>query len=868
MMQAKRRQDYQPCAFSIDSVELCFELSKANTRVTSKLLVTRNDDSATKISLDGEDIVLQSLYIDGRKAEENTDYTVSDSALEINITGESTVLEIENTLSPEANTSLEGLYYVSNAFCTQCEAEGFRKITYFLDRPDVLSVYTVTIISDDENLKQLLSNGNKTDDFVMPDGRRKVVWHDPHYKPCYLFALVAGDFDCLEDTFITSEGRSVALQVYVDKGRLHQAHHAMASLKRAMKWDEDTYGLAYDLDIYMIVAVDFFNMGAMENKGLNVFNSKFVLAEPSTATDDDYFNIESIIAHEYFHNWTGNRVTCRDWFQLSLKEGLTVFRDQRFSADMSSELGTRISQVKVMREHQFAEDAGPMSHPIRPDEVVEMNNFYTVTVYDKGAEVIRMMHTLLGVDGFRKGMDLYFERHDGQAVTCDDFVQAMQDANNVDLTHFKRWYSQSGTPQIKVIASEIGELIVSQYNAPTADQQVKEDLFIPFNISVIDESGQEHLLSGTNDGTLILDAEQKCVPLPDKTQRYVPVLLADFSAPVTVKYNYSKDDLIHIIRFAQSHYAKWDASQKLYAMLIGEIYANQGGMSLALEHTIAPLFDELLTYIASSNLPDDVVAQLLTLPSFETLGVEYQNLLPLTLDASRDSVHKALAKSAHTWALKTLKRESNQAYAYEQGQVHWRSLKSVCCKLIAIASANVGEGAISFTDIYVSSDNMTDKLAAIKAVQQTDADVFDALMQRFEGQYGHDPVVMDKWFALQASAVRTDILSRLDLLKAHGTFSIKNPNKVRAVMGTFAFYNTAGFHAADGSGYRYVVDYLMELDALNPQVAARIVTPMLQLQRYAAGHQELIKSQLTRLFNTKGLSRDLFEKLSKTLSKA
>jgi aminopeptidase N len=859
-MIAKRRADYTVSEFTIDTVNLIVELDPQKTLVTSTLNITRNLSGADRLTLDGEGLKLKSVQIDGQAAIENTDYFVNENSLVLILNKDSAVVEIQNTISPENNTSLEGLYFVSDAYCTQCEAQGFRKITYFLDRPDVLSVYTVTIISADPSLTYLLSNGNKIEDVTLDDGRRKVVWHDPHYKPCYLFALVAGHFDLLEDSFTTSEGRHVALQVFVDEGRLHQASHAMASLKRAMKWDEETFCLAYDLDIYMIVAVDFFNMGAMENKGLNVFNSKFVLAEPATATDEDYFNIESIIAHEYFHNWTGNRVTCRDWFQLSLKEGLTVFRDQKFSADMSSELGCRIKQVKVMREHQFAEDAGPMSHPIRPDEVVEMNNFYTVTVYDKGAEVIRMLHTLLTKEGFKRGMDMYFKRHDGQAVTCDDFVQAMQDANEVDLGHFKRWYSQSGTPVIKVENTR-GCFRLTQINLATADQQEKQPLYIPVNISLLDEQGNEVFIDKNKTGTFVLNETSQSIPFDDNGEQYVPVLLSDFSAPVKVDYHYSLEQLLHIVRYAQDHYAKWDASQMVFTKLIGSAYTEASTKQLPFERAL----EQLVEYLQRAELPHDVTAQLLTLPSFETLSVGYRELDPLALNDARERVYGRLAMCAGKWCGDLLAQLPKVDYEYAQAQVNMRSLKAVCHKLLALYNhhKNNDSGLLS---AYSHADNMTDKLSILKAAQQSDVNVFDALMQQFEDDFSGDPVVMDKWFSLHATTLRSDILSRLDLLQAHAQFSIKNPNKVRALIGSFAFYNTQGFHAADGSGYRYVVDYLAELDKLNPQVASRIITPLLQLNRYNERHQGLMRAQLSRLFTHKTLSRDLFEKLSKTLA--
>lgn len=873
-MIATKREDYRPSDYSIKTVDLSVELHPTKTLVTSKLKVTRNDDRALKLELDGESLEFISLHINGQLAIENKDFSLHEQGLSVVLDCDSADIEIQNYISPESNSSLEGLYFVSGAYCSQCEAQGFRKITYFLDRPDVLSVYTVTIISDDPALTYLLSNGNKIEDVQLEDGRRKVVWHDPHYKPCYLFALVAGHFDCLQDSFVTSEGREVTLQVFVDEGRLHQAGHAMSSLKKAMIWDEQTYGLAYDLDIYMIVAVDFFNMGAMENKGLNVFNSKFVLAEPSTATDEDYFNIESIIAHEYFHNWTGNRVTCRDWFQLSLKEGLTVFRDQRFSADMSSELGCRIKQVKVMREHQFSEDSGPMSHPIRPDEVMEMNNFYTVTVYDKGAEVIRMLHTLLSPEGFRKGMDLYFERFDGQAVTCDDFVQAMQDANQLDLSHFKQWYAQSGTPLVCVnISNDL--LSLEQINNATADQSEKQPLYIPINLSVIDESGNEHYVDAQKTGTFVLDCERASINLPAHLSTGVPVILSDFSAPVRIAFEYTLDELLHVIRYSKSDYAKWDASQILYSKLVKNIYrttSDENNRSAQKSQTLkdaAIQADDILSAfvdtLSSSNLSADVLAQLLTPPSFETLSSDYESLDPQALLQAIDQLTMNLAQAAGPWCKARIDSYQNLSYAYEQTQVNQRSLLAVCLKLTTLNSHN-DSAPSGLQQRYQLADNMTDKLAILKAAQHADIEAFDSLMLVFEKDHGNDAVVMDKWFALHATAERDDILSRLDLLQAHSQFSIKNPNKVRSLIGSFAFYNNKGFHAPDGSGYRYVVDYLAKLDKINPQVAARIITPMLQFKRYNQTHQALIESQLARLFSSTGLSKDLFEKLSKALA--
>ena len=696
---------------------------------------------------------------------------------------------------------------------------------------------------------------------------------------------MAGHFDLLEDEFITKSGRKVALQLFVDEGRIGQGQHALDSLKKAMLWDEQTYGLEYDLDIYMVVAVDFFNMGAMENKGLNVFNSKFVLADANTATDEDYFNIESIIAHEYFHNWTGNRVTCRDWFQLSLKEGLTVFRDQQFSADMYSKLLTRISQVKVMREHQFAEDAGPMSHPIRPDEVMEMNNFYTVTVYDKGAEVIRMLHTLLGKAGFRKGIDEYFVRHDGQAVTCDDFVNAMQDANDSDLGQFKRWYSQSGTPVIKVQQSSLGDkqtqLTLTQINKATSDQTLKENLYVPVKLQLFTASGDK-VETGLLNDTLVLQSETASLIVNAESDGLTPSLLQDFSAPVIIEYEYVLDQLLTILQYASNDYAKWEASLNAYQFIIKQAYysddnaddnanenANENANSGKDESGDKSLFSSiksLTDVITKIEVANEVLAEILFFPSTESLIAQIPHVDPLKLHKIRQTLVVAFAQELAPFCnAKYLALSSKaQKYAYEKQQVNDRRLKNRCLQLLAYANSKSVSG-LSQTQ-FDNAENMTDRLGALNAAEILQGDIFDNMMLDFEQQFGSDAVVMDKWFAMHAKSPKKDILSHLDLLQAHQQYSIKNPNKVRSVIGSFAFYNTLGFHQIDGSGYKYLTNYLLELDKLNPQIASRLVTPLIQYSRYAHLNQKLMKAQLQRLYGAKNLSRDLFEKISKALS--
>lgn len=862
---SKKRLDYKKPSHTIQKVDLTFELDPEETRVISVLSVKRLDELATSLFLNGEALQFESASINGTLLQDNDDYQILEDGLNINTSLNDFTLTIINTIKPSLNTSLEGLYYSNNAYCTQCEAEGFRKITYFLDRPDVLATYRVSVKTSRSNDSYLLSNGNLVSDSGFVDGKRICVWEDPFPKPCYLFALVAGHFDLLEDQYTTKSGRKVALQLFVDEGRLNQGQHAIDSLKKAMQWDENTYGLEYDLDIYMVVAVDFFNMGAMENKGLNVFNSKYVLANSNTATDEDYFNIESIIAHEYFHNWTGNRVTCRDWFQLSLKEGLTVFRDQQFSADMYSALVTRISQVNVMREHQFAEDASPMSHPIRPDEVVEMNNFYTVTVYDKGAEVIRMLHTLLGKTGFRKGMDEYFNRHDGQAVTCEDFVNAMQDANNTDLTQFKRWYSQSGTPIVCVKQSSINnkqtKFTFTQINQATADQGSKKELYVPIKLEVFNSLGDK-LATNLVDDTLVLEGATASITVNETSEKLTPSLLQDFSAPVIIDYEYSLKQLLCILKYASNDYAKWEAAQNAYQFLVKQVYTDSENNDRSYEKSL----DSIAEAIIDLNVENEVLSEILAFPSTESLIIQIEEVDPIRLHEVRQSLMKYFAKTIAPFCKQRYMELSASSilYAYEKQQVNDRRLKNTCLQILAYCPCDITMNWIRIQ--FENAQNMTDRLAALKAADIASYDLFCDMMMKFEHTFGHDPVVMDKWFAMHAKAQKQDILAHLDLLQAHRQYSMKNPNKVRSLIGTFAFYNTLGFHQVNGAGYVYLTNYLMELDSINPQVASRLVTPLIQFSRYAKANQELMKAQLHRLYGVKGLSRDLFEKISKALS--
>jgi aminopeptidase N len=860
----KKRADYQQPDFLISHVELEFTLVETRTKVICVSQVTRNGQHNKPLILDGEDIELSSVTINGVTV---SDYQQTDTSLTIDTDSDKFELRIENIINPKGNSSLEGLYLSAGAYCTQCEAEGFRKITYFLDRPDVLAKYDVTIIADKANFPFLLSNGNKVDAGDLDDGMHWVKWSDPFNKPCYLFALVAGDFDLLEDKFITQSGRTIALELFVDKGMLGRGQHALNSLKKAMRWDETEFGLEYDLDIYMIVAVDFFNMGAMENKGLNVFNSKFVLADAETATDEDYFNIEAVIAHEYFHNWTGNRVTCRDWFQLSLKEGLTVFRDQQFSADMSSPIVNRIQNVRVIRERQFAEDASAMSHPIRPDEVIEMNNFYTVTVYDKGSEVIRMLFTLLGKPGFLAGIKLYFKRFDGQAVTCDDFVQAMQDANDKDLSQFRRWYSQSGTPQVIVTDSydpslKTYRINFEQKHTATFEQQEKQNLVIPIQFSLLNDKLDPIKLSTDNkeQTTLELIETTQTLEFQNINSKPIPSLLHDFSAPVKLDYAYSNQQLGKVMVGSPDEFARWDAGQKLFSACIHNLKGKTEEEKTASINQTVSMFEPI---IQATDISLALKAEMLTLPSFETLFQQVDSVDIDSLNDSRKRLFKALAETFQDNWLREYSAFETQPYAYQLQQVEQRKMRNLALKYLTVSGLPSVEQLL--IEQFSHADNMTDCLGVLSAAQFGDLDLFEKLMLAFEQKWQADPLVLDKWFALHANTDRKDILARISMLMGHNQFTINNPNRVRALIGTFAFFNVAGFHNIDGSGYKFVADYLIKLNEVNPQIAARIITPLIQWQKVDKTRQQLMQHQLMRIGDTKGLSNDLFEKISKSL---
>lgn len=848
---ARYLSDYQVSNFSIATVDLTFELADTATIVTSTMAIKRENKNAKQLVLDGEQLKLVSLQINQQDLPESY-YQVSDTQLTLDISADEFILTIVTEIDPLNNTSLEGLFKSGGAFCTQCEAEGFRRITYYLDRPDVMSTFSTKVIADKKSYPYLLSNGNKTAAGDLPEGKHFTCWHDPHPKPCYLFAVVAGDFDLLVDTFTTQDKRDVALEIFVDKGNLPKAHHAMTSLKKSMLWDEETFGLVYDLDIYMIVAVDFFNMGAMENKGLNVFNSKFVLADNESATDTDFFNIEAVIGHEYFHNWTGNRVTCRDWFQLSLKEGLTVFRDQQFSADMHSAAVNRIKNVRLLRSKQFAEDAGPMAHPIRPEKVLEMNNFYTLTVYEKGAEVIRMINTLLGEVKFRKGMDLYFARFDGMAVTCDDFINAMSDASGVDLDLFKGWYYQSGTPTLSVdelFSNGQYQLTLTQKNPNQKDGNEGKALHIPVAIELIENNKviRRELLE--------LTTEQQTWSFDHFADKPVLAILADFSAPVKLTIKQTDKELATVMAFADDEFCRWDAGQQL---MLGYIKALVNDSSFVLPKSL------LTTYqaIFDANTDNSFKAEQLSLPSFDEVVAEIAQVDPIKVVNAIAAVKLFLVTGLTASFEKAFTANKSFTYKYGGEEVGQRALKNVCLSYLSLLEHQQSK----IVEQYQSSDNMTDTLAALVCSADNNLADLAGQLQHFEKKWQSTALVMDKWFSIAAQQCSADIFSSLNNLLTHPLFSLKNPNRARSLVGSFSVNNPRYFHCQSGKGYQFLAEQIALLNEINPQVASRLITPLIQFKSFDLSRQELMRAELEKLTTLKNLSKDLKEKLDAALA--
>ncbi len=873
-------KDYQAPDYLIDETHLTFELFDDHSLVHAQLVMRRNPARGAGLPplvLDGELMELLGVKLDDSDLDA-ADYQLTAESLTLQPRSEAFTVDTSVRIHPETNTALEGLYKSTGMFCTQCEAEGFRKITYYLDRPDVMSRFTTTLIADQQQYPILLSNGNPVGNGPQEDGRHWATWEDPFVKPAYLFALVAGDLWCVEDSFTTVSGRDVALRIYVEPENIDKCAHAMTSLKKSMRWDEEAYGREYDLDIFMIVAVNDFNMGAMENKGLNIFNSSAVLARAETATDAAHQRVEAIVAHEYFHNWSGNRVTCRDWFQLSLKEGFTVYRDAGFSADMHSPTVKRIQDVAYLRTHQFAEDAGPMAHAVRPDSFIEISNFYTLTVYEKGSEVVGMLHTLLGAEGFRKGSDLYFERHDGQAVTCDDFISAMEDANGVELKQFKRWYSQAGTPRLQVsehydAQARTYNLTLRQSCPETPDKVEKLPFVIPVALGLLDASGRELPLRlrdeaaavGTSRVLAVTEAEQTFT-FVDIAEQPLPSLLRGFSAPVKLIFPYTRDQLMFLMQHDSDGFNRWDAGQQLSVQVLQEMIGQyQRGESLSMDPR---LLTALASVLEDTELDQAMVAEMLSLPS-EAYLAEISEVADVdAIHAAREFARKQLADGLFDglWTRYQANREVSRATAYVAEKEHFarRALQNIALSYLMLSGRP--EVLAATLEQYDACDNMTERLTALAVLVNSPFETEKAkALQAFAEHFKDNPLVMDQWFSVQAASGLPGGLARVKALMQHPAFTLKNPNKVRALIGAFAGQNLINFHAADGSGYRFLADLVIELNALNPQIASRQLSPLTRWRKYDSARQALMKAELERILASGPLSSDVYEVVSKSL---
>ncbi len=874
-------KDYQVPDYLIDETHLTFELYEDRTLVHAQLVMRRNPEAGAglpSLRLDGQDVELLSLSINDRELGLG-DYEIGEESLTLQPDAASFTLDSTVVIHPESNTALEGLYKSGKMFCTQCEAEGFRKITYYLDRPDVMSKFTTTVSAEKHAYPILLSNGNPIASGEEDDGRHWATWEDPFKKPAYLFALVAGDLWCVEDSFTTMSGREVALRIYVEPENIDKCQHAMDSLKKSMKWDEEAYGREYDLDIFMIVAVNDFNMGAMENKGLNIFNSSAVLARAETATDAAHQRVEAIVAHEYFHNWSGNRVTCRDWFQLSLKEGFTVFRDSQFSADMNSPTVKRVEDVSYLRTHQFAEDAGPMAHSVRPESFIEISNFYTLTVYEKGAEVVRMIQTLLGEEGFRKGSDLYFERHDGQAVTVDDFVKAMEDANGADLTQFKRWYSQAGTPRLAVseqydAATKTYSLTFRQSCPPTPGQSEKLAFVIPVSLGLLDGQGNEIDLRLQDEESSVGTTRVLAVDQPEQTftffdvpEQPLPSLLRGFSAPVKLDFPYSRDQLMFLMQHDSDGFNRWEAGQQLSVQVLQEMIGqHQRGEALHLDQRLVAA---LRSQLEDESLDQAMVAEMLSLPS-EAYLTEISDVADVdAIHAARDFARQSIATALFDlfWKRYQANREVSRQTPYiaEAGHFARRALQNIALSYLMLSGKP--EVVAACVEQFEQADNMTERLTALAVLVNSGFEAErDKALASFAEHFKDNPLVMDQWFSVQAGNTQPGGLERIEHLMQHPAFTLKNPNKVRALIGAFANQNLVNFHRADGAGYRFLADQVIVLNKLNPQIASRLLAPLTRWRKYDVGRQGLMKTELERILASGELSSDVYEVVSKSLA--
>jgi aminopeptidase N len=867
--------DYRKPNYFIEETKLHFNLFEDKALVTSELTVVKNtENNDNSLQLNGHELELLSVAINGIEFTSGQ-YEVTEEYLVLTDLPDKFTLKIETKIKPQENTALEGLYKSSKMFCTQCEAEGFRRITYYLDRPDVMSVFETTIVADQEKYPVLLSNGNLTSEETLPDGRHKSVWQDPHKKPCYLFALVAGDLEHIEDSFITMSGTDVTLRIYVESQNINKCDYAMDALKRSMKWDEDTYGREYDLNIFNIVAVDDFNMGAMENKSLNIFNSSCVLANPETSTDATFQRIEAIVAHEYFHNWSGNRVTCRDWFQLSLKEGFTVFRDGEFSSDMGSRSVKRIEDATLLRTAQFAEDAGPMAHAIRPASFIEISNFYTLTIYEKGCEVVGMIHNLLGQQDFRKGSDLYFSRHDGQAVTTEDFVKAMEDASGKDLTQFRNWYSQAGTPEVVVSGSynqakQEYSLTFKQSCRITAETTDKQPYHIPIEIGLLLPSGSDVQLicSSGNDfnsdtAVVELKASEETFVFSGISEKPVPSLLRSFSAPVKLSYPYSRDELLFLMANDSDGFNRWDAGQTLATDIILQLSKDiKVGQDAVLDPRLIKVYRGLLV---NKNLDDAVIAKMLTLPSLAFLLEQQDGADVQLIYSAREFVKNTLADQLHQdFYDRYAQSVATGVYQPEFSAMAKRSLKNLC--LHYMLSSGQARYVLVAQSQYDKADNMTDQSGALSALvnSQFKAESI-ACLNAFYNQWKHDALVVNLWFSMQACSDNIGGIQDINKLLNHDAFDIKNPNKVRSVVGAFAGQNLRHFHQQGGEGYNWLANQIIALDSLNPQIASRLLGPLTKWKRISVENGQLMRKALEKIANSDNLSKDVYEVVSKSL---
>jgi aminopeptidase N len=876
-------KDYRKPDFQIPTLHLTFALGEETTLVTARSRFERDPSAGSApLVLMGEGLTPRSVKIDGRTLAAK-EYVAIETGLTIANVPDQFELEIETEIQPQNNLSCEGLYKSSGMFCTQCEAESFRKITYFLDRPDVMSTFTVTIQADKTKYPILLSNGNpisRRDLGPGPDGNpiHEVVWHDPFKKPAYLFALVAGDLGVIEDSFTTRSGRKVKLQIFARHGLQQRCGHAMNSLKWSLKWDEDTYGLEYDLDIFMIVVAEDFNMGAMENKGLNIFNANYILANPETATDSDYDSITAVVGHEYFHNWTGNRVTCRDWFQLSLKEGLTVFRDQRFSADMGSAAVKRIEEVIRLRTHQFAEDAGPMAHPVRPQSYISIDNFYTLTIYEKGAEVIRMIETIVGRAGFRKGMDLYFKRHDGQAVTTDDFVAAMADANKVDLQQFKNWYNQAGTPQLNVktdydAAKAAYTITIEQSAPPTPGQSEKKPYHIPVAIGLLGRDGRDLKLNESGATTQVLEVRESKQSFVFNGIKEKPVLslLRGFSAPVKAEFNCSDEELAFLMAHDSDSFARWEAAQLLTVRVTKELVAGfkKSGVMMSaarLTQAFGPLLkDEKLDPAFVSfmlALPaEQYLAQFFTVVDVDAIHAVRENLLSEIAKAHRGEFQKIYDRLTREGTEGVDPKLAGQLAGQLAGR---RALRS--CALEYLAMSGDTQDFERALKQRREAKNMTEELGALQALNRSPGPARKVAMDEFYEKWNKETLVINKWLSIQAISPLKDTLERIKNLSDDPVFDKKNPNKIYALYLAFSRFNTVRFNDKSGDGYRFIADQVMDIDSRNPQVAARLMGGFNQWRALDPHRQELMKTELNRILAKPGLSSNVFEIASKSLN--